>query len=420
MKKVTIPAVSRALHKELLEKYDRALDMANKSELNFVKGRGRFGIVTNGVSYTYVMDALQDLGLKNEVAVLRLGFTHPFPARLVVNFLKKREKVLVVEELEPYMEIETRAAAQEAGLTLPIAGKSPKLLPRLFEFDPGLVRKSVASYFGQPYKAPKPVRTDDLPKIPSRPPNLCPGCPHRATFYAVKSVAGDDMVYPTDIGCYTLGVLPPLSAADYLLDMGSSITTACGISKATGRKTVAFIGDSTFFHSGITGLVDAVHNRHNVLLVILDNGTTAMTGQQVHPGVDASPFKRNLTQVKIESLVRSLGIELVQVVKPRNIKATQDAIREALAQEGVSVIISKEMCPLYARKIGEFPKRPVYEVDREKCTNHRDCLTKMACPAFCLDGNQVMINPDLCIGCAVCAQVCPEHAIRPAKKGGQS
>jgi indolepyruvate ferredoxin oxidoreductase, alpha subunit len=417
-KKVTVPAVSRILHKELLVKYDQAMKLANESPYNTISSQGApWGIITNGISYAYVMDALSDLNLKDKVSVLRLGFSHPFPQALVRRFMEGKEKILVVEELEPYMEIEAKAVAQEAGLTLPISGKSTTLFSRLFELDPRTVRRKIAEYFNEDIKVRESIDITGLPSIPGRPPNLCPGCPHRATYYSVKKVCGDETIYPTDIGCYTLGVLPPLSAADYLLDMGSSISTACGISKATGKKAVAFIGDSTFFHSGMTGLADAVHHKHNVLLVILDNGTTAMTGQQVHPGVDPEPLGRDLKRISIENLVRAMGVEDLKVVSPRNMKKTQEAVAEAMEHQGVSVIISEELCPLYARRIGQLPKRPLYQVDIEKCKNHRDCLNRLACPAFYLEGDQVLVNPDLCIGCAACAQVCPENAIRPVKQG---
>ncbi|MFH1134567.1 MAG: indolepyruvate ferredoxin oxidoreductase subunit alpha [Pseudomonadota bacterium] len=414
-KKVAIPAVSRVLHRELLAKYDKMESMADSSRFNFLTGAGDWGIITNGVSHAYVTDALADLGLKDKVQVLRLGFSHPFPKNLVKKFLEGKKKVLVVEELEPFMETETKAAAQEAGLTLPIGGKAKDLFSRLFEYDPGLVRNITARFFDVPYTPVAKLELADMPPIPGRPPNLCPGCPHRSTFHSVKKVAGEQTIYPTDIGCYTLGVLPPLSAADFLLCMGSSISSACGISKATGQKAVGFIGDSTFFHSGITGLVDAIHNKHNVLLVILDNGTTAMTGHQTNPGVDATAVGRDKTQISIEGLVRALGVEDLQVIQPRNLKKAEDAVAAAMGREGVSVIISQEFCPLYAKKIGRLPKRPAFTIDAEKCRNHRDCLNTLACPAFYLEGESVMINPDLCIGCAVCAQVCPEHAIRPAK-----
>jgi indolepyruvate ferredoxin oxidoreductase alpha subunit len=416
-KKVAIPAVSRVLHRILLEKYDQASDLANSSDYNFISGQGKWGMITNGVSYAYTIDALADLNLRNQVAVLRLGFTHPFPKKLVQDFLRGKEKVLVVEELEPYMETEAKAAAYEAGLKTPIAGKSEELFSRLYEFSPSMVRAKIASYFGFPYQAPTPIETSDLPDVPSRPPTLCAGCPHRSTLYSVKKIAGEDTVYPCDIGCYGLAYIPPLSASDYCICMGSSITSACGISRTTGRKAVAFIGDSTFFHSGMTGLVDAVHNKHNILVVILDNGTTAMTGHQINPGMDTEPLGRDKQRIKPEDVVRGLGVQDIHVVRPRNLKKTQETVKAAMQYEGVSVIISEEVCPLFALRIGEFPKRPVFQVDQDRCKNHRDCINYLACPAFYLEGEKVMIDPDLCIGCAVCSQVCPENAIRPVKKG---
>ncbi|MEW5721848.1 MAG: indolepyruvate ferredoxin oxidoreductase subunit alpha [Thermodesulfobacteriota bacterium] len=417
MKKVTVPAVSRMLHKVLLEKYQKAYDLACSSKYNLVEGGGPWGLITNGISYAYVTDAVSDLGIGDKVSVLRIGFSHPFPKKLVQDFLRGKDKVLVVEELEPYLETEVKAAAQEAGLTLPIKGKSPELFSRLYEYSPGLVRSKIAQYFGLPYTPPQPIQVSDLPELPGRPPNLCPGCPHRSTFYSVKKVAGAETVFPTDIGCYTLGVLPPLSSADFLLCMGSSISTACGISRATGRKAFAYIGDSTFFHGGITGLVDAVHNKHNVCLVILDNGTTAMTGHQIHPGVDTTPLGRDKQRIAPEDVVRGVGVKDVHVVKPRNLKKVQEAVEAVLKHEGVSVIISEELCPLFARRVGKFPKHPVFQVDQEKCKNHRDCISYLACPAFYLEGGRAMINPDLCIGCTVCSQICPEKAIRPRKEG---
>lgn len=417
-KKVAIPAVSRGLHKVLLEKYSQASDLANSSEYNFISGQGKLGIITNGISYAYVMDALADLDLKNQIAALRLGFTHPFPKDLVQDFLRGKKKVLVVEELEPYMESEAKAAAYEAGLTVPIKGKSDELFSRMYEFNPGLVRANIAKYFGFDYEAPATIETSHLPEVPNRPPTLCAGCPHRATLYSVKKISGEETIYPCDIGCYGLGYLPPLSASDLVICMGSSISSACGISKTTGRKAVGFIGDSTFFHSGMTGLADAVHNKHNILVVILDNGTTAMTGHQTHPGMDTGPLGRDKQRIKIEDVVRGLGVQDVHVVRPRNLKKTQEAVKATMKYEGVSVIISEEVCPLFARRIGEFSKRPVFQVDQDKCKNHRDCINYLACPAFYLEGENVMINPDLCIGCTICSQVCSENAIRPVKQGG--
>jgi indolepyruvate ferredoxin oxidoreductase alpha subunit len=285
----------------------------------------------------------------------------------------------------------------------------------LFEYDPGMVRKAVAEYFGVPYKAPVAVTVSDLPPLPARPPSLCPGCPHRASFYAVKQVYGKDTIYPSDIGCYTLGVLPPLSAADFVICMGGGVSSACGFSRATDQKVVSFIGDSTFFHSGITGLINAVHNNHKFTLVILDNGTTAMTGHQPHPSVDTAAMGLNLPQLSIEEVVRGCGVKDIHVVKPFNVKKTMESLQASMAYDGISVVISQELCPLFAKSVGKGRKAKPFVINQEKCKNHRDCLNKLACPAMYLEGERVMINQNLCIGCTVCAQVCPEHAIAPMK-----
>jgi len=412
---VTVPAVSRNLHIKLLKKHDQAKAMADRSPFNVLIGQGKKGIVTNGVSFGYVQDALKDLRAEAQFTVLKLGFGHPLPEGLVRRFLEQVDQVLVVEELEPYYEEQIRSLAQSMGRFVPIKGKGVGKFDRLFEYDPARVRKTIADFFGLPYSGRQPVDLSDLPPVPARPPNLCPGCPHRATFYAVRKVAGDEAIYPTDIGCYTLGMLPPLSMADFLICMGSSIGTAAGFSKATGRPIIAFIGDSTFFHAGIPGLVNAVHNNHKLILIILDNETTAMTGHQPHPGVDMSLLGRPNTRISIEEVVRGAGVKQVKVVTPRKVKETMAAVKEALAHDGVSVIISREICPLYARRVAPGPKKRPFYVNENRCKNHRACVNLFACPAFYLDGEQVRINENLCIGCAVCAQVCPENAILPKK-----
>lgn len=412
---VAIPAVSRKLHKLLLEKYDQAMAKAEKWPTNQIIGNGKWGIVTNGVSFNYVSDAISDLGISDKVSILKMGFSWPLPKGLIKQFLEQVDKVLVVEELEPIMENDFKAIAQEFGITIPIKGKGVGELSRLFEYDPGMVRRSIAQYFDIPYKALEPVDLSGIPELPGRPPNLCPGCPHRATYYAVKEVYGEDAIHPSDIGCYTLGVLPPISMADYLICMGSSVSSSCGFSRATDKKVVSFIGDSTFFHSGITGLVNAVHNNHKFTLVILDNGTTAMTGHQPHPGVDTRPLGVERTRISLEDLVRGCGVKDVHVVKPLKVKKTMEAVKAAMEYDGISVIISRELCPLFAKATGQAKKARPFYVNLNKCKNHRDCINKIACPAMYLEGEQVKINSNLCIGCAVCAQICPENAILPAK-----
>jgi len=413
---VAMPAVSRNLHKILLEKYDQSLLLSENSKYNQLIGNGKWGIVTNGVSMNYVQDAINDLGIGDKVAILRLGFSYPMPEKMIEKFLNNVDKVLVVEELEPVMENEIRSIAQSKGIGIPIKGKGDGLFPRLYEYDPGLVRKTIASYFNVPDTSPAMVDVSGVPELPGRPPNLCAGCPHRAMYYAIKKVYGPDAVYPSDIGCYTLGVLPPLSMADIVICMGGSVGSSCGIAAATDQKVVAFIGDSTFFHAGISGLINAVHNNHNFTLVILDNGTTAMTGQQPHPGVDTTPMGVDTTQLSIESMVRGCGVEHVQIVNPLQVKKSIAAAQASKDFDGLSVIISKEICPLYARAIKKAKKARPFYVNQDKCTRHLDCINLLACPAMYIANNKTMINENLCIGCAVCAQICPENAILPIKK----
>ncbi len=413
---VTVPAVSRRLHVKLLAHLDQAARCSDESPYNIVSGNGSWGVICSGVSFAYVSDAVQDLGIGDQIRILRIGFSHPMPAGVIKTFLASCQKVLVVEEGEPYMEESVKAFAQEAGLTLPIQGKGEGLFSRLYEFDPRMVREVMASYFGVPCPAKPRLDLSGVPEVPQRPPNLCAGCSHRATYYAVKKAAeGMQTIYPTDIGCYTLGFLPPLGMGDFLICMGSSTGTSCGFSRVTDKKVISFIGDSTFFHSGIPGLINAVFNNHNFTLVILDNGVTAMTGHQPNPGVDMKLLNfQDYGQVSIEAVVRALGVPHVAVIQPYKVKKSIETLKEAFNFKGVSVVISREMCTLYAKGFKKTKTRPYYVSD--KCKNHRECISQLACPAFFLDAaGAVKIDPVMCAGCAVCAQICPENAILPVK-----
>ena len=256
----------------------------------------------------------------------------------------------------------------------------------------------------------------DVPEIPQRPPNLCAGCSHRATFYAVKKAAeGMQTIYPTDIGCYTLGFLPPLSMGDFLICMGSSAGTSCGFSKVTDKKVVSFIGDSTFFHSGIPGLVNAVFNNHNFTFVILDNGITAMTGHQPNPGVDMglmnlSGIRTDLDRGRCPGAGRCpcCGHSALQGEKEH-----RSPPRSLQFQRGIGRDRPGNVHPVCQRALKKPESRAYYVSD--KCRNHRDCISQLACPAFYLEAERVKIDPVMCAGCAVCAQICPENAILPVK-----
>jgi indolepyruvate ferredoxin oxidoreductase alpha subunit len=414
---VPVPMVARRLHIELLEKLKKMRVEADISPFNRAEGQGAWGVVTSGVSYNYVNDAIGALNIAHKVQVLKLGMTYPFPETLCSDFIGKVEKILVVEELEPFLEDMLKVTAQERGFAIQIKGKGDELLPRYFEFDPVLVKSAMARFFQLDYELPKVEIGSDLPQ---RPPNLCAGCPHRASYYAVRQALGEGgAIYPSDIGCYTLGLLPPLAAADYLLCMGSSVSSAGGFSKAQDKPVVAFVGDSTFFHSGVTGLINAVQNDHNFVLVILDNGTTAMTGQQPHPGVELTDGGRQPPKVDIQTLVRGCGVDQVVVVNPLQVEKTVATIREVMKDApAVKVVISKSPCPLFERRVTGKKQKVVFRVTNE-CDMCRRCLDELGCPAFtyCEDENEcafIAIDEHLCSGCSVCKQIC--HAIKPKKK----
>jgi len=345
---VIVPSVARRLHKLLLERLERAETLAEESPFNSVLGEGEeLGIATSGVSYTYVCDAIEELGLWDRVRVLKLGLSHPLPRGLVTRFLKAVKKILVVEELEPLLEGALRALSQELGLMIEIYGKGTAGLSRLYEYDPDRVKGALAQVLGLALAGVEPLPELDLGKLPDRPPVLCPGCPHRASYYALKLALGEEFketIFTTDIGCYTLGLLPPLSMADYLLCMGSSLGTAGGFARATGRRVVAFIGDSTFFHAGLPALVNAVHNRHKFLVVVLDNRTTAMTGHQPHPGLGLEGAEAIL----IEELVSGCGVRRVHLIDPFDLQGAVATFKEALkeSEEEVTVVISRHPCAL--------------------------------------------------------------------------
>ncbi|MGQ9920820.1 MAG: indolepyruvate ferredoxin oxidoreductase subunit alpha [Desulfobacca sp.] len=422
---VMVPAVARQAHAILVQQQAKAAAVAESCGLNTVQGSGPWGIVSSGVSAAYVADAIADLGIAERVSFLKLGFSHPLPVGLIRDFLRRVEKVLVVEELEPYLEEGVRAIAADLEQPPPIRGKGPGLFSRLYEYHPGLVRQVMATFFGVPYEPPTPLDPVALlgRPLPERPPNLCPGCSHRATYYAVKialrdlGVAG---IFPTDIGCYTLGLLPPLSMADYLLCMGSSVSTAAGIATATDQKVIAFIGDSTFFHSGIPGLINAVHNRHNLLLIILDNGTTAMTGHQPHPGVTPPPPGYGGQSVDIYQVVQALGVDQVQLVNPLQYRLTLAAVKEAVAASGVRVIISRSPCILYLQRLGQKKRAKTFVVGPE-CRDCRHCLDYFGCPALHppLEGDgPLVIDATLCNACGFCLQLCEKKAIRAKSSKG--
>jgi indolepyruvate ferredoxin oxidoreductase alpha subunit len=412
---VTVPAVARARHLVLLERLRIAEGLAEKSKFNkvtHVNGGGKIGIIASSAGFNYAADASSSLGISADI--LKLGFSYPVPRATVIEFLENHDKVVVVEELEPVLETAIRAIAQHESLATRILGKEDSLFPRAHEFDQAIVETGIERALGRKIKSPieGPV---DLQGIPIRPPVLCAGCPHSATYFAVNKATNKKAIFASDIGCYTLGVSPPYNAADLLVCMGSSVGTAGGLAKVNTLPVIAFIGDSTFFHAGIPGLINAVHNGHKFLLMILDNRTTAMTGHQPHPGSEKGPSCCDITAVSIEEIVKACGVKWLKVVDPYDIKTTTEAVKEALAQSTVSVIIARRECALIAKRDekGAIVKKQF--IDKEACKKCRTCVDKFQCPAISSIDKVQTIDDALCAGCGVCSQVCPYKAIKEAR-----
>jgi indolepyruvate ferredoxin oxidoreductase, alpha subunit len=406
-KYVMVPGNARARHPVIEERIERLAEFAETYELNRVEWGSRdLGIVTCGVAYQYAKEVFPN------ASILRLGMTYPLPAKLVREFADQVERLIVVEELDPFLEEQVRLMGIE------VEGKS--IFPLVDELDPRVVREHAIEAGLLPEIEHVPVALDEalaegleMPAIPPRPPVLCPGCPHRGLFHILNkrkvAVAGD-------IGCYTLGLLPPLSAIHTCGAMGAGIGQAHGAAQAgVGERMVAVIGDSTFFHTGIPALLNVAYNRSNVVTVILDNRITGMTGHQQNPGTGYTLQQEEVTPVELEPLVRALGIERVKTVPAYDVKALDETMKEYLAADGPSVLITREPCAL----LPEARRRWVpLEVVADKCNGCTMCF-RIGCPAIVksdeLDEKtqrpKALIDPLLCTGCEVCAQVCPRDAI---------
>jgi len=431
---VTVPANARKRHLALLEIIPKMRDESEVSPWNRVvvpekkntSGDLKLGIITSGVSFNYVMEVLNNVELDVTARVLKLGMTAPLPEDMISEFCRENDIVLTVEEGEPYLEEAAKALLKERGVTTTVLGKRDGHFPIPFEYNPDIVLKGIASAIGsmgRKVELPVPEENEwdtSLPE-PPRPPVMCPGCPHRAAYFAVKKATKGKAVFPTDIGCYTLGIMPPQLIGDILICMGSSAGSAGGLSRVVDEPVIAFMGDSTFFHTGIPPLVNAVHNGHNFVLNIMDNATTAMTGHQPHPGLpidgmgDPAPF------ISIEKVCRGLGVQFVRTVNPLDLKETQKVFEEAIAFDGPAVVITKSPCALLLdrnlRRAGRT--RVKYTVYQDKCTKCDICTSTFACPAFYKIGDDHYIDPELCLSCGVCEQVCPFGAMGPIKQEGE-
>lgn len=385
-KYVMLPGYGRQRH-PVVEDRRKAMAAYNETApVNRIEwGDKRIGVITSGVVYQYVKEALP------EASVLKLGMTFPLPQQLIKDFAGQVEKLYVIEELEPFLEEQIRAWGIE------VVGK--ELFPRIGELSPELIGAKLGDWQQEAAVAAE---------VPNRPPVLCPGCPHRGVYYVINRLK---LTVSGDIGCYTLGATPPLSAMDTCICMGASISGALGLEKARGkefaRKLVAVIGDSTFLHSGITGLLDVVYNGGTFTTLILDNSTTAMTGHQEHPGTGCRVDHTPAPAVDLEQLVRSLGVKRVRTVDPYDLAEVERVLKEETAAEEASVVIAKRPCVLLK---GHQPTGGPVRVDESLCTECGRCR-RLGCPALVFKTAKPSVDSTLCNGCGQCVQVCRFNAL---------
>lgn len=418
---VTVAESARKFKHELLEKVKRIEEEFETSDMNRVVDTGSdLGVITSGAGYNYVVEAARILGVKP--SILKLGTTYPIPKKLVADFIRKLKTVIVVEELQPYLELHVTAIAKDANPSVRIFGKWSGHFSESLEYNPNIVVDAMAKMIGvKPpvdYSAIE-AKAKELKKgLSERPPTFCPGCPHRATLHALlEATKGTKHILSTDIGCYSMSFLDPLNYGDSLLSMGACLGVAAGMQYAAKDKVIAMIGDSTFWHAGLPGLVNAIHHSDDFTLVILDNEVTAMTGQQPDPGRDYNAGGQPAKPLILEDVIKAMGVSDITIVDPYQVKASVKPIKEALARKGPNVIISRRACALYAdrnkRRRGEIIQ--TNKVDKDVCKKPYTCIRSFHCPAISIDDDdrKAYISKELCDRCDVCAKLCPFGSIKP-------
>ena len=387
-KYIMMPGNAKKRHPVVEERTAALAEYANDCLYNTVEMAqdNEIGIITSGCSYLYVKEVLGE-----KASILKIGMPHPLPEKLIRDFAAKVKKLYVIEELDPVIENYVRS------LGIEVTGK--ELFSPIGEFS----QQTIAEAFGLPI--PASIAADAA--VPGRPPMMCAGCPHRGMFY---TLAKNKITVLGDIGCYTLGAVPPLNALDSTLCMGASVSGLHGFNLARGEeaegKTVAVIGDSTFMHSGMTGLVNVAYNATNSTVIILDNSITGMTGHQQNPTTGYNIKGDPAAKVDLEALCRALGINRVRVVDPYDLKACETAIKEELAAKEPSVIISRRPCVL----LKSVKAKPALVIDPDKCKSCKRCMS-LGCPAISMHDGKARIDATLCVGCGVCKQLCAFDAI---------
>jgi indolepyruvate ferredoxin oxidoreductase, alpha subunit len=392
-KYVPIPLYARPMRVRLEDRLAALAAAANASPANRIEWADRsVGIIAEGIAYQYVRE------IAPEASVLKIGWVWPFPDELIRQFAAGVKRLIVVEELDPILEEHIRS--------LGIACEGRSLVPGIGELSPDRLSETLGMG-GARATAPASAAAD----LPARPPVLCPACPHRGIFFALGKF---DVAVTGDIGCYSLGVFPPLKRIDTILCMGAGVSMAHGMHKAGDkRKVVGIVGDSTFFHSGITGLLDIAYNKGGSTIIVVDNRTTAMTGHQENPGMGRTLMGEDTITASIEDFGRACGMKNIATVDPYDLKATTEVIRTAVQSDEAWLIVARSPCPLYTKKAAG----PARRIDQELCKKCKACL-RLGCPAIEQVNDEIRINELLCGGCALCEKVCKEGAIAIAAAAG--
>ena len=416
---VPVPAFAGDMHVKLWDKIHKIEDVSNKSDFNCEIGSDKkYGLIASSSAFNYAHDVVKfnDLDIK----ILKLGFSYPFPQDKVAEFLNDVDEVFIVEEVDPIIERDTLVCVASKNLNVQVHGKLDGTFPIYHEFNSDIVADGLNKVLN--FKEDKEISfSQSLEKlsedIPSRAPVLCAGCPHRAMYYGINvaieelGLTPNDVVFASDIGCYTLGINPPYNAADYLLSMGSSVGDGCGFSVSTDQKVASFIGDSTFFHSGISPLINAVHNKHNFVLTVLDNRITAMTGGQPNPGIPVDGMGDEAPEVSIRKLALACGCDYVRVINPFNLEQVVKTYKEAFERNDAAVIISKAPCTL----IKGLTRKPPVKLVESNCNNCDKCVSELACPAISKINGKITIDEEQCDGCSACIQVCKYGALEDGR-----
>lgn len=410
---VIFPRLSYQNHQKIEARNVELADIFSSYEKNKIYpacdafADSRKGIISGGISFTYAMETLIETGM---VRHLKISTPHPFPEKLAVQFLDGLDEVLCLEELDPVIERELTYICGKYHLPVKILGKLTHNTANAGENTRDSVDTYIRTFLDLPVKEQQ--KLTDVPPLPVRPPVLCAGCPHRASFYAVKkAMQGRKTIFCGDIGCYTLGNASPLDMVDTCLCMGAGLNIAQGVEKIEpDTACFAFVGDSTFFASAITGVVNAVYNQANMTLVVLDNSTTAMTGHQPHPGTGRTVMGEIVQKINIEQVLRGIGVQDVETVNPLDHEAAVSCVKELADKPGVKAIIFKSPCIAVTK-----PGTPMH-VDISSCIHCKKCIRELGCPAIITEDGNVSIDSSMCTGCGLCSQVCPVHAIKGGKQ----